>query len=86
MVKKFKTKMVVGFLMLLGGIALLIIVPLIMNYAAPLVTDGQGSATWWRTIWYVGLFLGYGAYMLIFAGVILILLNFLRELKTRRSR
>lgn len=83
MVMKYRRSLVVSIIMIVCGVMLLVIVPIMMGVAASYVTSE--SFGWWRTVWYIGLALGYTAYILMIVGVLLLVITVLRELHARKK-
>ncbi len=75
-----------GFFMVVCGALLLVLVPHLMRYVTSYVDTSQGATnSWWRLVWYTGMGLGYLAYILIIAGVLLLLVTFLNDLRKAKK-
>jgi len=86
MVMKYRRSLFVSIIMIVCGVMLLVIVPIMMGTAASYVDTGEGADnSWWRTVWYIGLALGYTAYILMIVGGLLLVITVLRELRARKK-
>lgn len=86
MVVKYRKSLFASIVMIVCGALLLVIVPIVMGAAASYVDTSEGADnSWWRTVWYIGLALGYTAYALLIAGVSLMVITVLRELSYRKK-
>ena len=80
MVMRYRKRLFASIIMIVCGAMLLVIIPFMMGTAASYVDTSEG-ASWWRTVWYIGLALGYTAYILMIVGVLLLVITVLRELR-----
>ena len=83
---KYRKSFFASIIMIVCGALILAIVPLVMGDAASHVNTTEGADnSWWRTLWYIGLALGYSAYALLIAGVLLLVIAVIREMKFRKE-
>ena len=86
MVFKYRKSLFASIIMIVCGALLYVIIPIMMSTAASYVDTTEGADNrWWRTVWYIGLALGYSAYILMIAGVLLMVITVLRELFYRKK-
>jgi len=86
MVMKHRKRLLASTITISCGVMLLVIIPIMMGTAASYVDTSEGAdISWWRTVWYIGLALGYTAYILMIGGVLLLVITVLRELSDRKK-
>jgi TRAP-type C4-dicarboxylate transport system permease small subunit len=86
MVMKYRKSLFASIIMIVCGTMLFVIIPIMMSTAASYVDTSEGADnSWWRTVWYIGLALGYTAYILMIGGVLLMVITVLRELSGRKK-
>ena len=86
MVMKYRKSLFASIIMIVCGAMLFVIIPIMMGTAASYVDTSEGADnSWWRTVWYIGLALGYTAYILMIGGVLLMVITVLRELSDRKK-
>lgn len=86
MVMKYRKSLFASIIMIVCGAMLLVIVPIMWVTAASYVDTSEGADnSWWRTFWYIGLAVGYTAYILVIVGVLLMVITVLRELFDRKK-
>ena len=83
---KYRKSLFASIIMIVCGAMLLVIIPIMMGTVASYVDTSEGADNrWWRTVWYIGLALGYTAYILMIVGVLLLVITVLRELLDRKK-
>jgi len=86
MVMKYRKRLLASIIMIVCGPMLYVIIPFMMVTAASYVSFSEGADnSWWRTVWYIGLALGFTMYILPIVGVLLLAITVLRELFNRKK-
>ena len=83
---KYRKSLFASIIMIVCGALILGIVPLVMGDVASQVNTTEGADnSWWRTLWYISLTLGYSAYVLLILGVSLLVVTVVRELRFHKE-
>uniref|UniRef100_A0A7C3J505 Uncharacterized protein n=1 Tax=Candidatus Methanomethylicus mesodigestus TaxID=1867258 RepID=A0A7C3J505_9CREN len=86
MAMMYRKRLLPSIIIISCGVMLLVITPIIMSTAASYIDTGEGGdISWWRTVWYIGLALGYTSYILMIGGALLLGITLLRELSNRKK-
>ena len=87
MVIKHRKRLFASIIMIVcGALLYFVIIPTMIVTAASYVDTSEGADnSWWRTIFYIGVALGFSAYILVIAGVLLMVITVLRELFYRKK-